>query len=66
MKTIYVDGMMCMHCVKHVTDALMKIDGVIKVDIDLATKKVDITHGKEIDDAKINEAIVQAGYSVIK
>lgn len=65
MKTIYVEGMMCMHCVKHVQDALTQLEGVTKVDVDLETKRVDITFNRPVDDKAIDKAITEAGYTVI-
>lgn len=66
MITVYVDGMMCMHCVKHVKDALAAIDGVVDVNVDLETKKVDITSNKAVSIEAVEEAVTAAGYSLIK
>ncbi len=38
-----VDGMMCMHCVNSVKDALTALNGVSDVEIVLAEKKVLLT-----------------------
>lgn len=61
-KTIKVDGMMCNNCVKHVKEALVKVEGISNVEIDLKKKKVDISMEKEIADEVINEALKDAGY----
>lgn len=37
---IKVEGMMCMHCVKSVTDALEALDYVDNVSVDLSSKTV--------------------------
>ena len=37
---IKVPGMMCMHCVKSVSDALDSMEGVFDVQVDLAEKLV--------------------------
>lgn len=65
-KLIKVDGMMCMHCVKNVKNALEVIDGIIDVNINLDTKEVVIKLSKEVLDKEIEEAISKAGYQVIK
>ena len=63
-QTIYVEGMMCMHCVKHVNDALLTIEGIEKVDIDLKEGKVDITSSREITREELNATISVAGYKL--
>ena len=37
-KVVTVDGMMCMHCVAHVKDALSKVEGVSDVVVSLDEK----------------------------
>ncbi len=64
MMTIYVDDMMCMHCVQHVTEALMKVEGVTDVKIDLETKRVDIYSSQLPDEEMVRKAVAEAGYSV--
>ncbi len=65
-KTIGVEGMMCEHCQKHVTEALSKIEGVTSVEVSLQEKSAKIIATKEIDDSMIQDAIQEAGYQVIK
>ncbi len=60
-----VTGMMCEHCVKHVTDALMALEGVTNVDIVLADKSVAISSTVELDHQTVVDAITTAGYKVI-
>lgn len=64
--TVYVDKMTCAHCVKHVKDALMALDGVTDINIDLKSKKVDITSCKPVSAAAVERAVTEAGYSVIE
>ena len=45
MKTVIkVNGMMCEHCKKAVSDGLTAIDGVAGVEIDLAEKTATVEH----------------------
>lgn len=63
-QTIIVSGMTCGHCVNSVTEELSKISGVEKVEVDLASGKVDIETNEEIARIKIEEAIKEAGYEL--
>jgi Cu2+-exporting ATPase len=65
-KVIKVDGMMCMHCVAHVKEALEGIKGVQSADVSLDKGEATIHSEKEIKDALIEKAITKAGYKVIK
>ena len=63
-QTIIVSGMTCGHCVNSVTEELSKISGVEKVEVELASGKVDIETNEEIARIKIEEAIKEAGYEL--
>lgn len=63
-KTLTVEGMSCQHCVKAVKNALSQIEGVSSVEVDLATKKVEV-EGDNLQDILLKEAIEDAGYEVI-
>ncbi len=63
-QTIIVSGMTCGHCVNSVTEELSKISGVEKVEVNLASGKVDIETNEEIARIKIEEAIKEAGYEL--
>lgn len=60
--TIKVNGMMCMMCSKHANEALSKIKGVKKVEVDLQGGKAVITSTKEIGEDELKKAIDEAGY----
>ena len=60
-KKIVIEGMMCKHCVAHVTEALTKLDGVTAV-VDLETKTATVT-GDATDEA-LKQAVANAGYTV--
>ncbi|MDO4399859.1 MAG: heavy metal translocating P-type ATPase [Coriobacteriia bacterium] len=61
-KTIDVEGMMCKHCVHHVTKALEDIEGVsnVRVSLDDNNAIVDVAEG--VADETLVAAIVDAGY----
>ena len=61
-KTILVDGMMCQHCVKHVHDALAKVDGVKEAEVSLENKTAVVELQKEVSDEVLLAAVRDAGY----
>ena len=63
-KAMKIDGMMCGHCVKHVTEALNAIDGV-SAKVSLATKSAEITLTKDVSDETLTDAVTAAGYEVV-
>ena len=65
-KVIKVEGMMCMHCVAHVKEALESIKGVEKAEVSLEKNEAIITSKKEINDKVIEKVIDKAGYKVVK
>ena len=64
--TIKIEGMMCQHCVAHVTKALEGIDGVTSVEVNLKKKTAVIERAENVTNEKLTEAITQAGYEVKK
>ena len=65
-KTLFVEGMMCMHCVKHVEDALAAVAGVEKVNVDLKKKRAVVTLKEDVADETLKAAVRAAGYEVVK
>ena len=63
-KTLTVEGMMCMHCVQHVTDALSAVDGVEKAEVNLKKKHAVVTLGADVSDDALRAAVKEAGYEV--
>ncbi|MBE7085492.1 MAG: metal-transporting ATPase, partial [Clostridiales bacterium] len=63
-KTIKIEGMMCQHCVAHVTKALTALDGVENVEVNL--KKKTATVQTEVANETLIQAIEEAGYTVKK
>ena len=65
-KTVTIEGMMCAHCVKHVTDALNAIDGVTVESVDLKKKTAVVESTDDISDEAMKNAVAEAGYEVKK
>lgn len=61
---INVEGMMCMHCAKHVEEACLKVNGVKDAKVSLENKNVTLT-GDNIDINKVKENINLAGYKAL-
>jgi len=59
-----VEGMMCMHCVKHVEDACKKVSGVIDAKASLDDKNVKVSYNGNINREEIAKNIIDAGYEV--
>lgn len=62
-KTINIEGMMCQHCVKHVTDALNKLEGVT-AEVSLENKNAVCQVSGSVTDDTLKAAVVDAGYEV--
>lgn len=62
-KTISIEGMMCQHCVKHVTDALNKLEGVT-AQVSLENKNAVCQVSGAVTDDALKAAVVDAGYEV--
>ena len=65
-KTVYVEGMGCQNCVKHVKEALEGLDGVKSADVSLDAGTAVIELAKDVADEAIRSAIDEAGYDVAK
>ena len=63
-KTMKIEGMMCNHCVMHVTKALESVPGVEKADVDLQGKKAVVTLSGDVSDEAMKSAVADAGYEV--
>jgi copper chaperone len=62
--TYTVTGMTCGHCVASVTEEISKLDGVIAVDVDLASGRVTVKSDGPPDDSAVAAAVDEAGYEV--
>lgn len=63
-QTFTVDGMTCDHCVKAVTEEITKIEGVVGVDVELATGSVTVASDAGVADDDVRAAVDEAGYEV--
>ena len=63
-KLLKVEGMMCQHCVKHVTDALMGVAGVTSVDVNLKKKGALVECSEGVTNEALTAAVKEAGYEV--
>lgn len=59
-----VVGMTCGHCVAAVTSEVSKIDGVTKVEVDLASGGVTVESDRPVDPNAFAAAIDEAGYAL--
>jgi copper ion binding protein len=58
-----VDGMTCGNCVKHVGEALRKLDGVTAVEVDLSSGRVRVEHDPaRVPVPRMIAALDDAGY----
>ncbi len=63
-KVLDVEGMMCQHCVAHVTKALQGVAGVEAVEVSLENKNAVVTLAADVADDVLTKAVVDAGYEV--
>jgi len=59
-----VPDMSCSHCEAAVRAELARVFGVRQVEVDLEAKLV-VVRGKALDDARLREAIADAGYEAV-
>ena len=65
-KIIKIDGMMCPHCEAAVKKALEAIDGVTSATASHTEKQATVELSKDVDTAALEQAVVDAGYTIIK
>lgn len=65
-KTIKIDGMMCPHCEATVKKALEAIDGVTSATASHTEKQATVELSKDVDTAVLEQAVIDAGYTIIK
>ena len=61
--TLSIDGMMCQHCVAHVTKALSAIEGVTPA-VNLEKKNAVCTVAGDVPAEALKAAVEEAGYTV--
>lgn len=63
--TLNVEGMSCSHCVNAVKNAVIALDGVSEVEVDLEGKTATVAYNAdEVTLETIKEAIEDEGYDV--
>ena len=65
-KTLKIEGMMCQHCVAHVTKALAGVEGVSNVEVNLKKKTAVVELSAAVNDETLSAAVTEAGYEVKK
>lgn len=63
-ETLSIEGMTCASCVGRVEKALIKVDGVEKAEVNLATEKALIHASQPLDRALLIKAVQRAGFDV--
>ena len=64
-KVISIEGMACMHCVKHVQEALAAVPGVQEVNVDLEGKSATVSVDGSVSDEALKAAVDGAGYEAL-
>jgi copper chaperone len=62
--TFLIDDMTCGHCASTIVKAVASLDKQAKVNVDLGTRRVEVT-STEADEAALQEAIKEAGYTPV-
>ena len=65
-KTVYIEGMMCMHCVAHAKKALEAIEGVEQAEVSLEEGRATLTLSAPVEDALLTNAVTEAGYTALR
>lgn len=63
--TVKVDGMSCDHCVRRVTDEMLKVPGVSNVAVDLASGTVTFDAEGEVSREALSSAVDEAGFTLL-
>ena len=63
-KTLKIKGMMCNHCVMHVTKALEGVSSVAKAEVSLKDNQAVVTLKENVSDTDLTNAVKEAGYEV--
>lgn len=61
-----VTGMTCGHCEMSVREEVSEIAGVEDIQVSARTGRLVVTASGDIDDAKVLDAVEEAGYSAVR
>jgi copper ion binding protein len=64
-KKIFIEGMSCNHCVRHVQEALQELSAVKEVSVNLNEKHALVHLNGDVEDSALKNAIEDAGYDVV-
>jgi copper ion binding protein len=62
-RTYSVQGMTCDHCVASVNEEVSELTGVDRVEVDLASGRLEVT-GEAFSDDEVRAAVQEAGYEL--
>ncbi|HBS92052.1 MAG TPA: heavy metal transport/detoxification protein [Erysipelotrichaceae bacterium] len=65
-KKLTIEGMSCNHCVKRVESALLDLEGLVSVKVNLSSKTAMIDVEDNFNDTLLFNAIDDAGYDLIQ
>ncbi len=65
-KTVYIEGMMCMHCVAHAKKALEALEEVSQAEVSLEEGLALVTLQAPLADQVLMDAITEAGYTPLR
>lgn len=66
---VHATGLTCEHCAASVIEEVQEIENVNEVNVEVVKdgqSTITIDHDGELDDAKVEAAIAEAGYQVVK
>lgn len=66
---VHATGLTCEHCAASVTEEVQEIENVNEVNVEVVKdgqSTITIEHDGELDDAKVEAAIAEAGYELVK
>ncbi len=62
---VEIEEMHCEHCAQRVTNALLEINGVRKVKVNLKKKKADIVTDNELEFDEVSKKISSIGFKAL-
>jgi len=63
-QTYTVTGMTCDHCASAVREEIGRLDGVRRVDVDVASGRVTVASDAPLSTDDVREAVTEAGYQL--
>jgi len=60
---LHITGMSCQNCVRHVTEALERVDGVVSAEVSLETASATVTARSPLPLVALVAAVKAAGYA---